>query len=694
MNTVPSRFLSQTAKSLIFCFLISSAWPVAAALPDDEYLSEQWYLETIDAYTAWDTHTGDSSVVVAILDTGVDLDHPDLADNIWVNTDEVDGDGIDNDRNGFVDDARGFDFVDMDGSPIPDRDQGFDVGAVSHGTIIAGIIGGVGDNGEGIAGINWDVELMSVRILDSLGVGDSNLARQGVDYAVANGADVINLSFTGYDYDDALRRSIQEAYEAGVVVVAAVGNSDDGGLDTDQRPIYPACFGERAEEDWILGVASTDENDAKSDFSNYGSVCTDISAPGENIFSAVYQDDDWPALSDGFYQDGWSGTSMAAPIVAAAAAFVKSAYPSLSPADIRSVLRLSADPVISSGNAKGKMGAGRLNLANALSLAPSFISEEASAMTASAVESAPQYRIVVAPESGSPPTVRVFTNSGSDLLASFNAYDDAFAGGVRVAMGDVDGDGGEEIVTVPGPGGDPHVRIFDLEGNVESKFFAFETTLRSGLFVATGDIDGDGVEEIAVSTDEGGSARVRLYDKGGVQKELTLSPFSDIAGLRSVRVAMGDVDGDETDEVIVSLGDGYQPLIRVFEPDGELVSEFLAYANTYDKGVFVASGDLDGDGDDEIVTGTDTGGGPHVQIFDSKGTWLGTFFAYDQAFRGGVRLSVGNLSDSLGASIITAAGPGGGPHIRVYNGYAQLIGTFFSDNENDRGGINSAAWGL
>lgn len=693
MNTLQHpRRLSQTAKSLLFCFLISSAWPVAAALPDDEYLSEQWYLETIDAYTAWDTHTGDGSVVVAILDTGVDLDHPDLADNIWINPGEVEGDGIDNDRNGFVDDVNGFDFVDVDGSPIPDRDQGFDAGAVSHGTIIAGIIGGVGDNGDGIAGINWDVELMSVRILDSLGIGDSNLARQGVDYAVANGADVINLSFTGYDYDDVLRRSIQEAYEAGIVVVAAVGNSDNGGLNIDQIPIYPACFGELADEDWILGVASTDENDVKSDFSNYGSVCTDISAPGENIFSTVYQDDDWPEVSDGLYQDGWSGTSMSAPIVAAAAALLKSAYPSFTPDTIRSVIRLSADPVVSSGKATGKMGAGRLNLANALSFAPLFIAD--GEMTAAAIQLAPQYRIVVAPESGSPPTIRVFTNSGLELLASFNAYDDAFAGGVRVAMGDVDGDGGEEIVTVPGPGGGPHVRIFDLEGNVESEFFAFETSLRSGLFVATGDIDGDGVEEIAVSTDGGGLARLRFYDQGGVQKGLTLSPFPDIAGSRSVRIAMGDVDGDETDEVIVSLGSGYQPLIRVFEPDGEFVSEFLAYQSSYNNGVFVASGDVDGDGDDEIVTGTDTGGGPQVQIFDNEGTWLGTFFAYDPAFRGGVRLSVGNLSDSSGASIITAAGPGGGPHIRVYNGYAQLIGTFFSDNENDRSGINSAAWGL
>ena len=684
---------SRITQGVFFCFLVTNALPVYALTPDDEFLEEQWYLENIGAYEAWDTHTGDGSVVVAVLDTGIDLDHPDLEENIWVNTGEVADDGIDNDSNGYVDDVNGYDFVDDDGSPVPDQDSAFDEGAVSHGTVIAGIIGAVGDNDEGVAGIIWDVQLMSVRILDNEGVGDSNLARQGVEYAMENGADVINLSFTGFDFDDVLRRAIEEAYEAGIVVVAAMGNADNGGINTDESPIFPACFGERADEDWILGVAATDQDDVKAEFSNYGAECTDISAPGEDIFSAVYQDDDWIEFADGFYQDSWSGTSMASPMVAGAAALLKSAYHSLTPDDIKSILRLSVDPVTATGDAQGKMGSGRLNIGTALTLASSFADASDSGSTGSASEAASSYRIAVAPESGSPPTVRVFTNSGSEVVASFDAYDSTFTGGVRLTMGDVDGDGEEEIVTVPGPGGGPQVRVFDLEGNLESQFYVFEVTLRSGLYVATGDIDGDGIEEIAVSTDVGGSARVALFDKGGEQLE-SISPFSDITGARSVRIAMGDVDGDESDEVIVTLGEGHEPRIRVYEPDGEFVSEFLAYASTYDKGVFVAAGDLDGDGDDEIVTGTDNGGGPQVQIFDGEGTWLGTFFAYDSAFRGGVRLSVGNLSSWPGASIITAAGPGGGPHIRVYNGYAELIGTFFSDDENDRGGINSAAWGL
>ena len=682
-----------TQKGGLFCLLLLLALPVHALTPSDEYFEDQWYHSTMESEEAWETSVGSRSVVVAVLDTGIDYDHPDLVDNLWTNTLEEE-DGTDSDGNGFIDDIHGYDFIGDDGDASPDTDESFNVGALSHGTVIAGIIGATGDDDEGIAGVNWEVEIMSVRILDGEGVGNSNLARLGVEYAVENGADVINLSFTGFDADDRLRRAVQEAYEAGVVVVAAVGNTDDGGTNIDDRPIYPACFGERASEDWILGVASTDEDDVKSEFSNYGRTCTDISAPGENIISTVFQDDDMLGF-EVYLQGGWSGTSMASPMVAGAAALLLAAHPSLTPNDVKTALRLSADPVTASGDATGKMGAGRLNIASALALSESFadLDEEAASMTVAGVGQSSSHRIVVAPEAGDPPVVRVFNNSGSEEVAAFEPYGSTFVGGVRLAMGDLDANGLEEIVTVPANGG-PHVRVFDLEGNVESEFFAFDKKLRSGLFVAVGDVDGDGVEEIAVSTDAGGGARVGVFDKAGAQIGETILPFEDLEGERSVRVALGDVDGDGSDEVIVSLGEGYAPHVRIFSADGELINDFFAYAPTYNKGVFVASGDLDGDGDDEIVTGTDNGGGPQVQIYDGAGEWLGTFFAYDDQFRGGVRLSVGNLSEWPGASIITAAGPGGGPHIRVYNGYAKLIGTFFSDEEGNRSGINSAAWGL
>ncbi len=356
--------------SIIF-FLV--AVPVFAVTPNDPLFSQQWHLSKMGLTTVWDQTTGSSDLIVAVLDTGFDMDHPDLAANVWTNQNEVASDGFDNDGNGFIDDLHGYDFVGEDGDPRPDQDQPIDPDAAAHGTVIAGIIGAVGNNGQGITGINWQVRLMNVRILDNQGTGNSIAARKAIEYAVKNGADVINLSFTGFQIDPLFKETLRAAYEAGVVVVAAVGNTKDGGINVDNKPIYPACHGEGEAEDWVIGVASSGMTDVKSDFSNYGALCTDISAPGEKIASTVYQDDSWRLFTDAFYESGWSGTSMAVPMVAGAAALLRSVYPSMGPSEIETILRLSADPVIATGDAQGKVGAGRLNIANAFSLAPSFI---------------------------------------------------------------------------------------------------------------------------------------------------------------------------------------------------------------------------------------------------------------------------------------------------------------------------------
>src|SRR3989338_8135876 len=188
-------------KILITFLLLTIAIPAYAFTPNDFYFSRQWYLPKIGAVEAWDKTTGPPDVIVAVLDTGFDLDHPDIAPNLWTNQGEIGSDGKDNDGNGFVDDLRGYDFVDDDGLPLPDQTPPLDVSAIAHGTIIAGIIGAVGNNTEGIAGINWNVRLMSVRILNNVGSGSSFDARDAILYAVKNGADVINLSFTGFEID-------------------------------------------------------------------------------------------------------------------------------------------------------------------------------------------------------------------------------------------------------------------------------------------------------------------------------------------------------------------------------------------------------------------------------------------------------------------------------------------------------------
>ena len=340
---------------------------VFAKTPNDKQYYKQWYLEQIEAPAAWNEQTGSHDIIVAVLDAGVDLDHPDLKDNIWTNTGEIPGNGKDDDRNGYVDDIHGWDFVDFDGTPTPGLDADASVDAVIHGSLVSGLIGAKGNNKVGVSGVNWSVQIMPVRMLDSEGAGDSSSAAKAVTYAVLNGADVINMSFSGNTDDPKLRSVIRNAYEKGVVIVSAVGNESK---DINSSPVYPACYSS-GESDWVIGVAAVGIADAQTSFSNYGSDCVDLSAPGEDIFGVQYLN-----VAQGYddaYSGGWSGTSMAAPLVAGAAAILLAEYPTLTPENVRNALKLSVDPLVLEGEFVGEFGAGRLNIANALAIAGNFV---------------------------------------------------------------------------------------------------------------------------------------------------------------------------------------------------------------------------------------------------------------------------------------------------------------------------------
>lgn len=366
MNNVKGRNMKiQRIITAGILFCIIPAFVFAKTSNDPEY-DEQWYLDIIDAPEAWDIETGDSDVVIAVLDTGIDLNHPDLEDNVWINNGEIADNNIDDDDNGYVDDVYGWDFIDIDNSPVPDVSSGADDDAISHGTVIAGLIAAMGNNHEGVSGVLWDAQIMSVRMLDKVGSGNSVDARQAIEYAVENGADVINLSFSGTTNDPALRRAVMNAYEEGVVIVAALGNE---GVSVNANPVYPACYKD-GDDDWVIGVTASNELDKHSLFSNYGSNCADLSAPGEYMYGLHYYD-----ASEGFtdmYADDWSGTSVASPIVAGAAGLILSKYPSLSPLNIRNILKLSVDPMSLSGSYRGQFGSGRLNIDQALVLAGSY----------------------------------------------------------------------------------------------------------------------------------------------------------------------------------------------------------------------------------------------------------------------------------------------------------------------------------
>lgn len=295
----------------------------------------------VAASEAWDTTTG-GSVVVAVIDTGVDYSHPDLAANIWTNAGEIPDNGIDDDGNGYVDDWRGWDFCNHDNDPHDDH---------SHGTHCAGIIAAAGNNGIGVAGVCWTAKIMPLKFMAANGAGSTSEAVNAILYATKMGARVTSNSWGGSGYSKALKDAIEAADNAGVIVVAAAGNSAS---DNDITAHYPSSYDCKN----VIAVAATDNRDLLASFSCYGLASVDIGAPGVAIQSAV---------PGGGYAS-YSGTSMAAPHVAGAAALEWSHTPGKSHHQVIADILNGAAP-LSSLDGKVASG-GRLNLQQMLNPEP------------------------------------------------------------------------------------------------------------------------------------------------------------------------------------------------------------------------------------------------------------------------------------------------------------------------------------
>jgi len=313
---------------LVAVFLLIVAFPVYAYIPSDPMYSLQSQWQQMNIEKAWDLAKG-RGVVVAVLDSGVDIDHPDIKGNIWKNEDEIADDGIDNDGNGYVDDVRGWDFTQGVADPNPKFETGYNDFGMNHGTAVSGIIGAVANNGRGIAGVSFYSKIMPLRILASDGTGSVNNLINAIQYAVNNGADVINLSLVGDQISQNLKTTIKWASDSGVVVVASAGNTDEEGeaINLTQDPTYPACYGDNRNENWVLAVSSVDDENVKSSFASYGR-CIDILAPGERLRSLSFVSEGVEGF-ESYYSSSWSGTSVSAALISGAAALVKSADPSM-----------------------------------------------------------------------------------------------------------------------------------------------------------------------------------------------------------------------------------------------------------------------------------------------------------------------------------------------------------------------------
>jgi subtilisin family serine protease len=293
----------------------------AASIPNDPLLDQQWPLTQPDAtgvQEAWRTSVG-GAVTVAVLDTGVDSAHPDLAPNMW------------------HDPAAGASGVDVTGGGGPPTDDN------GHGTAVAGIIAARGDNGIGGTGVAQDARIMAVRVLGADAVGTTATVVEGMRYALAHGARIINLSLSGPDRSQALEEQIQAAQAQGVLVVAAAGNQ---GADLGTRPSYPAAYPEPN----VIAVASTGPNGVLSSFSDRGAGAVDLAAPGEDVLGP----------SPGGSYARWSGTSAAAPEVAGAAVLLEAASPGAGANQVRDALLGGARrlPGLSGAVAAGELDAG------------------------------------------------------------------------------------------------------------------------------------------------------------------------------------------------------------------------------------------------------------------------------------------------------------------------------------------------
>ena len=615
----------------------------------------------VDAPEAWDAYVPTRSVVVAIVDTGVDYAHPDLAANMWTDVD------------GFY----GYDFSNNDSDPMDDH---------GHGTHVAGIVAAVHGNGLGISGVCPDARIMALKFLDEDARGPLSLAEDAFYYAVANGADVISNSWSSDDPSDTLLTAVEYAHSQGVLLVASAGN------ENSHFWRYPAKYSQ------VVSVAATDCNDRKAGFSTYGDLPSwywvDLAAPGVHILSLY--------AGQGSYLLA-SGTSMSCPHVAGGLALLLSAWPDLTADEITQRLLATTDDItlLNPGYEKG-LGTGRLNLHRALTMTPrprfmfshigfedvvgngndlpepgetielSFELEniwlDAKGVTVHLIDDESCLQIPIEPADGDVPTGSSVAGAFSFdippeiplphrlpfrlVLAMTNGptqtkllpvdvswplregwpyqYSAGMYAGEALAA-DLDDDGTHEIVLT----GADSLAVVNTDGSFLSDTWPLEL-LRTVESWAIGNLDADvGLEMLGFRTDHGaGSSRQLIYTfnmdgtvvDGDWPKYL---PSTSLGG--NGHITLVDLDGDGVDEVVVTT---QSPWLYVFSGDGSIYGnawpkEFLMGVNWH-----VAIADLDGDGHEELIAVT---GGPYaeeheVRAYHADGTMAaGWPFVLDEA---------------------------------------------------------------
>ncbi|MBI5222068.1 MAG: S8 family serine peptidase [Candidatus Magasanikbacteria bacterium] len=617
----------------------------SAKMPNDPSAA-QWAYEHIGLYQTWNYTVGSKDVVVAVIDTGFDTFHPDLLDNVWKNEDEVANNKIDDDDNGYVDDVWGWNFVaeDVNGDGKVDAKEQLgnnnprpnvtklsanekEEEIFSHGTMVAGLIGARGDNKRDGVGVNWRVKLMNIKVIDNTGTGTLNELPRAIRYAVDNGADIINISLVSSDYSPEIDDAVQYAYKKNAAVFAAAGNNSS---HLNFSPSYPICSDASSTVEMVLGVSAITEDHHITRFSNIGSNCIDITAPGQHVSSTVRYSP-INGLKDS-YAGGLNGTSFATPLAAGAAALIKGLQPNWGPdkifaALLRTVHHTPGQDELVYANL---FGAGLLQVDKAIK----YVLEQLGPIHLAST------LLVLGLDSGKVGG----WNWSDDVVVDVNKLL------VKVDDWAVYKDGGEQsFFTVKQVNSKASQVTIYNDGWKKKKSWSIASDGK--LNIAVGDIVGDEEAEIVLSPQYASDWLWRVYDQSGKKQNERLST----AKHQGVSVGLSP-----------KVGETKAKMAALYQSNGDLklvsFGDDLQEAETFKVGALqsrgeLAIGDVDGDGKVEYILSGIGGDGSYVALYNSDGKYKRRFKLSDSQDLFDVRL--GDYNKDGKDEIFTAPLSGG-----------------------------------
>ncbi len=632
--------------AIILVFTPVATDQVYAEFPNDPN-ARQWSYATADVYRAWEQTSGSRQIVVAIIDNGFDETHPDLVEARWINEDEISGNGRDDDSNGYIDDIHGWNFVNNYQKIEQGSDEDYNENehsVVNHATVVAGIIGAVGNNGKYGVGIAYGIRLMNLQVVDDYGLGAPEALVEAIYYAVNNGASVINISMVGKGSVPEVRSAINYAYQKGVIIVGAAGNDRE---NLNETPWFPICNDMHDPYTQVIGVSAIDSSRRLAGFSNTGASCIDMAAPGVDIAGPIR------SSNTESYVNGWNGTSFATPFVSAAVALVRSVQPTWHIDQVvrtlKSTVRHTPSPdesVYAEAYGKGLVQIG------------------------TAVESA-KIGVVLAPKlfiegeidsSFTAPRRLLVSSEGQSLFADVlqgNKIDVAAA-----PLKDV-----VAMTTFREVNGTPLYAVVKKNGKTSSVHIYTTTWIEkyrwslgstpSQILVA--DIEGDSDKEVVIATENGGMSvfslngtkRGVIQNIEGQTKGFGVVHHNSETGNDEIIYASVTANSNTVFRRVTSMVDAPE---KLFETALKSLGS-IAYLN----GV-----------EDSIVVGSEIGTGSLVTIFSLSGEEKNSFRPYDLGFRGGVQVS-GVLYGEEGLEHIVTTPKRGVESLRIFDSTGNIL---------------------